>query len=138
MNSVQRASHTVLSCQLRITQLEVQSSGEGEFPGQRQNFKLCTRAKARCIRMWGKFIGTGFSKLSGTGTQSCPAVCDPMDCSQALLTVGFSREEYWSGLPFPSPGDLPHPGMEPTSPVVLHWPAGSLPLSHMGSPLFQA
>jgi len=68
--------------------------------------------------MWGKFIGTSFSKLSGTGTQSCTALCDPMDCSQTLLTVGFSRQEYWSGLPFPPPGDLPHPGVEPALPVV--------------------
>ena len=36
---------------------------------------------------------------------------------QALLSVGFSRQDYWSGLPFPSLGDLPHPGMEPTSPL---------------------
>ena len=39
---------------------------------------------------------------------------------QALLSVGFSRQEYWSGLPFPSPGDLPDPGIEllfPDSPV---------------------
>ena len=35
---------------------------------------------------------------------------------QAPLSVGFSRQEYWSGWPCPSPGDLPHPGMEPTSP----------------------
>ena len=34
---------------------------------------------------------------------------------QAPLSMGFSRQEYWSGLPFPSPGDLPDPGMEPTS-----------------------
>ena len=34
---------------------------------------------------------------------------------QASLFMGFSREEYWSGLPFPSPGDLPHPGIKPTS-----------------------
>ena len=34
---------------------------------------------------------------------------------QALLSVGFSRQEYWSGLPFPSPGDLPDPGIEPMS-----------------------
>ena len=34
--------------------------------------------------------------------------CDPMDCSpQAPLSLGFPRQEYWSGLPFPSPGDLP-------------------------------
>ena len=34
---------------------------------------------------------------------------------QASLSIGFSRQEYWSGLPFPSPGDLPNPGIEPWS-----------------------
>ena len=34
---------------------------------------------------------------------------------QAPLSMGFSRQEHWSGLPFPSPGDLPNPGTEPTS-----------------------
>ena len=38
-----------------------------------------------------------------------------MDCSPPGSSVGFPRQEYWSGLPFPSPGDLPDPGMEPTS-----------------------
>ena len=37
---------------------------------------------------------------------------------QALLSVGFSRQEYWSGLPFPSPGDLPDPGIEPGFPAL--------------------
>ena len=37
---------------------------------------------------------------------------------QAPLSMGFFRQEYWSGLPFPSPGDLPTPGTEPTSPVA--------------------
>ena len=36
---------------------------------------------------------------------------------QAHVSIGFSWQEYWSGLPFPSPGDLPGPGMKPTSPV---------------------
>ena len=37
-------------------------------------------------------------------TQSCPTLCDPMDCSPPDSSVmGFSRQEYWSGLPFPSP-----------------------------------
>ena len=35
----------------------------------------------------------------------------------APLSMGFSRQEYWSGLPFPSPGDLPDPGIEPMSPA---------------------
>ena len=36
---------------------------------------------------------------------------------QAPLSLGFSRQEHWSGLPFPSPGDLPDPGIEPWSPA---------------------
>ena len=47
--------------------------------------------------------------------QSCPTLCDPVDCSLPGSSMGFSRQEYWSGLPFPSPGDLPHPGIEPGS-----------------------
>ena len=51
---------------------------------------------------------------------------------QAPLSMGFSRQEYWSGWPFPSPGDLPDPGMEPRSPAlqgILYClsPQGSLP-----------
>ena len=47
-------------------------------------------------------------------TQSCLTLCDPMDCNlSAPLSMEFSRQEYWSGLPFPSPGDLPNPGIEP-------------------------
>ena len=42
-----------------------------------------------------------------------------MDCSpQAPLSMGFPRQEYWSGLPFPPPGDLPDPGIEPVSPAL--------------------
>ena len=37
---------------------------------------------------------------------------------QASLSMGFSRRKYWSGLPFPSPGDLPNPGIEPRSPAL--------------------
>ena len=37
---------------------------------------------------------------------------------QDPLSLGFSRQEYWSGLPFPSPGGLPHPGIEPLSPAL--------------------
>ena len=46
-------------------------------------------------------------------TQLCPTLCDPMDCSTPGSSVhGFSRQQYWSGLPFPSPGDLPHQGIK--------------------------
>ena len=49
---------------------------------------------------------------------------------QAPLSVGFSSQGYWSRLPFPAPGDLPDPGMEPVSPALQ---ADSLPLSYWGS-----
>ena len=45
--------------------------------------------------------------------QSCPTPCDPMDVAhQAPLSMGFSRQEYWTGLPCPPPGVLPDPGIE--------------------------
>ena len=50
----------------------------------------------------------------------------------ASLSMGFSRQESWSGLPFPSPGNLPDPRIEPVSPALQ---ADSLLLSHKGSPL---
>ena len=64
--------------------------------------------------------------------ESCPTLCDPMNCivHQAPLSMRFPRQESWSGLPFPSPGDLPDPGIEHGSPA---WQADSLPLSPQGS-----
>ena len=50
---------------------------------------------------------------------------------QASLFMGFSRQEYWNGLPCPPPGYLPHPGIEPCLLCLLHWQAGSLPLAKM-------
>ena len=51
--------------------------------------------------------------------QLCLILCDPMDCSLPGSSVhGISRQEYWSGLPFPSPGDLPDPGIELESPAL--------------------
>ena len=60
------------------------------------------------------------------GCFSCVRLCDPM----APLSMGFSRQEHWRWLPFPSPGDLPSPGIEPMSPALQ---ADSLPLSYQGS-----
>ena len=53
---------------------------------------------------------------------------------QAPLSIGFPRQEYWSGLPFPTLGDLPNPGIEPTSPMSPVLQADSSPLSHQGCP----
>ena len=51
--------------------------------------------------------------------QSCPTLCNPMDCSLSGSSVhGIFQARDWSGLPFPSPGDLPDPGIEPGSPAL--------------------
>ena len=65
---------------------------------------------------------------------SCPTLCDPV-AHWAPLSMGFPRQEYWSGLLFPSPGDFPDPRIKPESSVS---PAlevvDSLPLCYLGSP----
>ena len=64
-------------------------------------------------------------------TQFCLTLCDPWTVvGQAPLSMGFSREEYWSGLPFASPEDLPEPGIEPRSPTLQ---ADSLPSEPPGN-----
>ena len=64
--------------------------------------------------------------------KSCLTLCDPMDCTyQALLSMGFLRQEHWSELQFPSPKNLPNLGIEPMLPA---WQVHTLPLSHQGSP----
>ena len=51
--------------------------------------------------------------------QSCPTLCNPRDGNlPGSVVQGFSRQEYWSGLPFPSPGYHPNPGIEPRSPAL--------------------
>ena len=69
-------------------------------------------------------------------TQSCPTLCNPMACNPTgFLSMEFSRQEYWSGLPFPSPGDLSDPGIKPKSPALQ---AYSLPFELLGEALKQA
>ena len=63
-------------------------------------------------------------------TQLCLTLRDPMDWS-----MEFSRPEYWSGLPFPSPGDLPNPGIEPRSPTLQ---ADSLPAEPQVTSLYNS
>ena len=69
-----------------------------------------------------------FMEAGGGGglvTKSCPTLATPWTrACQVLLSLGFFRQECWSGLPFPSPGDLPDPGIEPRSSALQ---ADSLP-----------
>ena len=68
----------------------------------------------------------------GLVTKSCPTLATPWTVAhQAPLSMGFPRQEYWSGLSFPSPGDLPNPGIKPTSPALAD---GFLTIEPPGKP----
>ena len=68
----------------------------------------------------------------GLVTKSCPTLVTPWTIAlQVPLSLGFSRQEYWSGLPFPSPGDLSNPGIKPGSPELQ---VDSLPTDLQGKP----
>ena len=72
-----------------------------------------------CKREWG--LGEEWVKslefdIDIEVAQSCPTLCNPWTVAhQAPLSMEFSSQEYWSGLPLPSPGDLPDPGIKPRS-----------------------
>ena len=68
-----------------------------------------------------------FLNHSGCPVQACSVaqswpLCGPMDCILPVtLSMEFSRQEYWSGLPLPPPGDSPNSGIKPTSSAFWHW-----------------
>ena len=90
----------------------------------------CTLRELRSRRSWAFICPTHQSLLIATMvepetqermlvTQSCPPHVTPWTVAhQALLSVGFSRQEYWRKLPFPSPGDCPNPEIKPGSPAL--------------------
>ena len=64
--------------------------------------------------------------MNAKSLQLCLTLCDPMDCThQAPLSLGISRQEYWSGLPCLHPGDLSNPGSNSCHLCLLHWQVGS-------------
>ena len=78
----------------------------------------------------------GVFELLSEAAQSWLTLCDPMDCRlQTSRSMEFSRQKYWSGLPFPPPGELPNPEFKPLSPESPALQADSLLLSHWGSPI---
>ena len=84
--------------------------------------KVCqVRAMVFLVVMYGCESWTIKKDAGGEGlvAKSCLTLAIPWTGAyQARLSMGFSRQEYWSGLPFPSTGDLPDPGIEPRSPAL--------------------
>ena len=67
-----------------------------------------------CVLGWVRMVACSYAV-----THSCLSVCDPTDCNPPGSSVpGFPRQEYWSGLLSPTPGDLPEPEIEPRSPAL--------------------
>ena len=93
-----------------------------DSPGK--NTRVCCHFLLECMKV----------NSESEVTQSCLTLRDPMDCVayQAPPSMEFSRQEYWCGLPFPSLGDLPDPGIEPGSPALQ---ADTLPSEPPGKPL---
>ena len=80
------------------------------------------------------FFPLGFMFGGGLFTKLCPTLVTPWTIArQASLSMGFSKQEYWSGLPFPSPGDLPNPGIESGTPASQ---SDFLPTEPPGKPEF--
>ena len=79
-------------------------------------------------RVWLRTLSIAFG---GLVAKSCPTLATPWTVAcQVPLSMGFSRQDYWSWLPFPSPGDLPNPGIESWSPALQ---AKSLPTELQGN-----
>ena len=74
---------------------------------------------------WQSFVVVTLNGGGGLVTKPCLTLASPWTVArQAPLSMQFSRQKYWKGLPFPSPGNLPYPGVEPGSPALQ---ADSLP-----------
>ena len=64
-------------------------------------------------------VDIGLQIIGGLVAKLCPTLVTPWTVAhQAPLSMGFSKQAYWSGLPFPSPGDLPYPGIKSRSPAL--------------------
>ena len=80
--------------------------------------------KDEFVLLWPKLAKFG----GGSVARSCPALATPWTVApQAPLSMGFSRQECWSGVPLPPPGDPPHPVTEPGSPALQTDPLSSEP-----------
>ena len=82
-------------------------------------------------------VATSFSNMNLSSSSLVAKLCLPLATPQTVachvpLSMGFSRQEYWSGLPCPAPGEIPNQGSNPCFLRLLQWQAGSLPLAPPG------
>ena len=105
------------------------------LPGQDHVYRVDTQSRMRVnlelvTQGLGPFSPVRNLSVHAKSLQSCPTLWDPMDCSPPGSSVhGIFQARILEWVPFPSPGDPPDPGIEPTSPVcLLHWQTG-LPLA---------
>ena len=96
------------------------------------SFDCSRRVNMNRISAWPGNVSTCISLVFYLLSLICLFATPWMVARQAPLSMEFSRQEYWSGLPFPPPGDLPHSGVKPGSPSLQ---AGSLPSEPPGKPL---
>ena len=108
------AVYGVAQSQTRLKRLSSSSVWERERERERERECVCVCSVASVM----------------SGSLQPHGVPPPPPAHPAPLSMGFSQQEYWSGLPCPSPGDLPNPGIEPSSRALQ---ADSLPLSPRGS-----
>ena len=91
----------------------------GGIPWRRIHMWLSAWASSRITWKLMLLVPWSWFESESEVAQSCPTLCDPWTVvHQTPLSMGFSRQEYWSGLPFPSAGDLPNPGIKPRSPTM--------------------
>ena len=92
---------------MRLISLRILLTAEGIIP--------CNTISDSCTVYQDAFVTSKFNLFFSHSVVS--TLCNPKDCSQAPLSVGFPRQESWSGLPFPPPGHLSDPGLKPVAPV---------------------
>ena len=94
---------------------------EVEIDHMKDDFHKCSMDSS-LVYLWGIVVILPFSLIGRMLNHSLSCVqlfvTSWTVAHQAPPSMGFSRQEYWSGLPFPSPGDLPHPGIKPRSPTL--------------------
>ena len=107
----------------------------GILPSHPLSTLYCPPCKDELLSEWEKsFWGWSPRRACSGPSVLSISFAIPWTAWQAPLTTGLSWQEYWSGLPFPLPGNLPNPGLRPESPASPALQVDSLPLNHLGSP----